>query len=505
MTAFSGRQIPNWLEVSARSHPDGLALEFAGQCWTFSDLRESVAAAAAVLSTARAERAGRVGILSANRPGVVFTVHAATRISVPFVPLNWRQKPDELAWQVRDAGITVLVVDEERAAVAKTAWADLPVTIVPIAELERSVTSGGRPHELPRIDLEREATVIYTSGTSGRPKGARITYGNLWFGAIASALHLGHHPEDVWLAAMPLFHVGGLAILFRGVIGRVPVVLHERFQPERALAAIDEGVTLLSVVPTMLQRMFEARGDAPWPSRLRCVLLGGSAAPPRLIEEGVRRGMPIAPTYGLTEATSQVTTLPPDQTSRKPASSGVPLPLTEVRIVAQAGVVPPGAVGEIEIRGPTVFAGYIGDDAPGSSVPTEGWFRTGDAGYLDSDGYLYVVDRRDDLIVSGGENVYPAEIERVLRQHPSVLDAGVIGVADGSWGSRPLAAVVWRGDLDRASVDLLDHCRQHLPGYKIPDRFLFLSELPRSPSGKLLRRTLGETIAESPGETESEI
>jgi o-succinylbenzoate---CoA ligase len=336
MTAFSGRQIPNWLEVSARSHPDGLALEFAGQCWTFSDLRESVAAAAAVLSTARAERAGRVGILSANRPGVVFTVHAATRISVPFVPLNWRQKPDELAWQVRDAGITVLVVDEERAAVAKTAWADLPVTIVPIAELERSVTSGGRPHELPRIDLEREATVIYTSGTSGRPKGARITYGNLWFGAIASALHLGHHPEDVWLAAMPLFHVGGLAILFRGVIGRVPVVLHERFQPERALAAIDEGVTLLSVVPTMLQRMFEARGDAPWPSRLRCVLLGGSAAPPRLIEEGVRRGMPIAPTYGLTEATSQVTTLPPDQTSRKPASSGVPLPLTEVRIVAQA-------------------------------------------------------------------------------------------------------------------------------------------------------------------------
>ena len=255
----------------------------------------------------------------------------------------------------------------------------------------------------------------------------------------------------------------------------------------------------------MLQRMLEARGDAPWPSRLRCVLLGGSAAPPRLIEEGVRRGLPIAPTYGLTEATSQVTTLLPDETSRKPASSGVPLPLTEVRIVAQAGVAPPGEVGEIEIRGPTVFAGYIGDHAPGSSDPTDGWFRTGDAGYLDSDGYLYVVDRRDDLIVSGGENVYPAEIERVLRQHPSVVDAGVIGVADESWGSRPLAAVVWRGDLDRASVELLDHCRQHLPGYKIPDRVLFLSELPRSPSGKLLRRTLRETIAESPQGTASEI
>jgi o-succinylbenzoate---CoA ligase len=498
MTASPGRQIPNWLEVAARSHPDRLALAFASQRWTFGDLRESVVAVAAALSTAQAESPGRIGILSANRPGVVFTVHAATGMTVPFISLNWRQSADEIAWQLRDAAITVLVVDEERAAVAKTACADLPVTIVPITELERAEAPGETPNELSRIDLEREATVIYTSGTSGRPKGARITYGNLWFGAIASTLHLGHHPQDVWLATMPLFHVGGLSILFRGVIGAIPVILHERFEPERALAAIDDGVTLLSVVPTMLQRMLETRGEAPWPATLRCVLLGGSAPPPRLIEESVRRGIPIAPTYGLTEATSQATTLLPGEAPRRPSSSGLPLPLTAVRIVSQAGAAPPGEVGEIEIRGPTIFAGYIGDDHQRSSDPTDGWFRTGDAGYLDSDGYLYVVDRRDDLIISGGENLYPAEIERVLRQLPSVLDVGVIGVPDASWGSRPVAAVVWRGDLDRARVDLLDHCRQHLPRYKIPDRFLFLSELPRSPSGKLLRRALRERIAESP-------
>jgi O-succinylbenzoic acid--CoA ligase len=497
MVASPGTQIFNWLEAAARSHPEKLALAFAGQRWTFSDLRASVAAAAKVLSTARAESSGRIGILSANRPGIVFTIHAATRMSVPFVPLNWRQTADELAWQLRDAGIAVLVVDEERAPVAKTACASLPVTIVPMSALESAAAPGDGPGEPSQIDLEREATVIYTSGTSGRPKGARITNGNLWFGAMASALHLGHHPEDVWLAAMPLFHVGGLAILFRGLIGAIPVILHERFDPESALAAIDEGVTLLSVVPTMLQRMLEARGETPWPATPRCVLVGGSAPPPRLIEESVSRGIPIAPTYGLTEATSQVTTLLPGGVSRKPASSGLPLPLTEVRIVTQAGVAPPEAVGEIEIRGPTVFAGYLGDHSPRPSDLNAGWFRTGDAGYLDSDGYLYVVDRRDDLIVSGGENVYPAEIERVLRQHLAVLDAGVIGVPDASWGSRPVAAVVWRGDLDRARGDLLDHCRQHLPKYKVPDRFLFLSELPRSPSGKLLRRTLRETIAES--------
>ena len=504
MAASSGRQIPDWLDVAARSHPDKRALTFAGQRWTFVDLRNSVAATASVLAEARAEGAGRIGILAANRPGVVFAMHAATRLSVPFVPLNWRQTPDEVAWQLRDAGITVLVVDDQRAAVMHTAWARLAVTIVPIDELERLPSPSGSPSRAPGIDLAREAAVIYTSGTSGRPKGARITYGNLWFSAIASALHLGLDPQDVWLAAMPLFHVGGLAILFRSVIGATPVVLHERFEPNSALAAIDDGATLVSVVPAMLQRMLEARSNSPWPPSLRRVLLGGSAAPPRLIEECVRRGIPVAPTYGLTETTSQVATLLPDQTVQRRSSSGLPLPLTEVRVINENGVAPPDDVGEIEVRGPTVFAGSIGDDAVPGHHLAEGWFRTGDAGYLDRAGYLYVVDRRDDLIVSGGENIYPAEIERVLREHPSVLDVGVIGVADATWGSRPLAAVVWRGSRDRARLDLLQHCQQRLPGYKIPDRSLMLAELPRSPSGKLLRRTLRELIAESPPGQEAE-
>ncbi len=498
MTTSAGVQIPDWLDVAARSHPDKVALSFRGQHWTLADLRRSAAAAAAVLSNARAETTGRIGILSANRPGVVFAVHAAMAMSVPVVPVNWRQTAPEIAWQLRDAGITVLAVDEEQITSARTACATSPVTIVPIAELEHLPPLDGDPHDSRRIELEREAAVIYTSGTSGRPKGARLTNGNLWFSAVASALHLGHHPDDVWLAVMPLFHVGGLAILFRGVIGAIPVVLHERFDPAAVLAAIDDGVTLLSVVPTMLQRLLDARGDASWPSHLRCVLLGGSAAPPRLVEECVRRGIPVAPTYGLTEATSQVTTLLPDQAPSKPSSSGLALPLTELRITTPTGVGRPGEVGEIEIRGPTVFAGYLGDSITRSHAIADDWFRTGDAGHLDDDGYLYVIDRRDDLIVSGGENVYPAEIERVLREHPSVLDAGVIGIADETWGSRPVAAVVWSGAPDRADLDLLHYCQHHLPGYKIPDRFLRLSELPRSPSGKLLRRALREMIGESP-------
>jgi O-succinylbenzoic acid--CoA ligase len=183
----------------------------------------------------------------------------------------------------------------------------------------------------------------------------------------------------------------------------------------------------------------------------------------------------------------------------------LPLPLTELRIANPAGTGHPVEFGEIEIRGPTVFAGYLGDDGAGPSDIGDGWFRTGDAGHLDGDGYLYVLDRRDDLIISGGENVYPAEIERVLHEHPSVLDVGVIGVAHKSWGCRPVAAVVWSGAPDQAHFELLRHCRKHLPGYKTPDHFLVLSELPRSPSGKLLRRALREMIGESPERMKADI
>jgi o-succinylbenzoate---CoA ligase len=495
MTATAGLQLPNWLEAAARSHPKKLALSFADNHWIYADLRRSACAAAAILADARGEATGRIGILSANRPGFVFAVHAATRIATPIVPLNWRQTSDEIAWQLRDSAVRVLVVDEERVEVASSACAGLPITIVAMQDLERAPVLPKSSHGEPPIDLGREAAVIYTSGTSGRPKGARISYGNLWFSAIGSALHLGHLSDDVWLAAMPLFHVGGLSILFRAVIGALPVVLQERFDPERMMSAIADGATLVSVVPFMLQRMLEVHGDARWPASVRRVLVGGSSAPPNLIEECLRLGIPVAPTYGLTEATSQATTLLPEVAAPKPFSSGLPLPLTEVRIIVPSGTAMPGDIGSIEIRGPTLFAGYLGTDDRTAGMTADGWFQTGDAGYLDEEGYLYVVDRRDDLVISGGENVYPAEIERVLHDHPSVADAGVIGVADGDWGSRPVAAVVWRGDPETAHAELLRHCGERLARYKIPDRILLLPELPRSPSGKLLRRGLTEQIA----------
>ncbi|MDF3038773.1 MAG: 2-succinylbenzoate-CoA ligase [Thermomicrobiales bacterium] len=499
MTDRAPLELPNWLDIASRNHPDKLALEFAAERWTYSELRQRVEATAATLARSMSEQPGRIGILSANRPGFVVAVHAATRLGIPFVPLNWRLSDAELTWQLQDAGITLVIADDARPTIAETARADQGIMVIPIAALEHQPPARA-PSPIAMgeglgVRVNSEAAVLYTSGTSGRPKGAILTYGNLWSSAIASALHLGHHTDDIWLATMPLFHIGGLSILMRSAIGAVPVILHDRFDPHWALDAIDSGVTLVSLVPTMLERMLDIRGQHPWPAHFRCILLGGSAAPPALLETCRRLNIPIAPTYGLTEAASQVTTLLPDRVSDRPGSSGLPLPLTQLRIASVEGEAPPGEIGEIEIRGPTLFNGYLGDPRP--RTPDD-WFATGDVGYLDDDGYLYVVDRRDDLIVSGGENIYPAEIERVLRAHPLVSDAGVCGVPHESWGARPVAAVIWHGDPAVAETELRRFCARELPSYKLPDRFALVTELPRTPSGKLIRRTLAEYITPTP-------
>ena len=514
--------LPDWLDVAARSAPDKLALKFGADSWTFADLSQSVAGVSDILEQkfppspcaqgeggrgVRAEsgdtptrRRPRIGILSANRPGFVFAVHAARWLGMPFVPLNWRQTADELAWQIGNADIGLLLTDDDRLPVAEAAASGLRVTVLPIAELERQSPSSRLNDRVYEVDLASEAAVLYTSGTSGRPKGARLTYGNIWHNAVASALHLGHHAEDVWLATLPLFHIGGLSILYRSVIGGTPVHLQDRFEPERALQAIDEGTTLVSLVPTMLRRMLAASGETRWSASLRAILLGGSAAPPDLIAECLERGIPVAPTFGLTEAASQVTTMRPAEVQRKPHSSGLPLPTIRLRIARATSDAFSSATGEIEIQGPAVFPGYVGRSFE-EARSADGWFRTGDVGFLDEEGFLYIVDRREDLIVSGGENVYPAEVEAVLLTHPDVLDAGVTSTRDGDWGASPIAAVVWNGDPDAAESSLHELCAARLARYKIPARFLVVAELPRSASGKLPRRRLRAMIQERLGQS----
>jgi O-succinylbenzoic acid--CoA ligase len=389
------------------------------------------------------------------------------------------------------------VHDEDSAAVG-SALADVPATTprVPIAALasERpdAIDAASR---VDRFALSSIHSIVYTSGTTGGPKGVELTFGNHLWSAVGSALNLGLRDDDCWLACLPLCHVGGLAILFRSVIYGMPVVLHERFDAAAVNHEVDAGtVTIVSVVATMLQQMLSAcPGDRPYPRRLRCVLLGGGPAGPALLDACARRGVPVMPTYGLTEAASQVTTCAPADAPGPPGSAGKPLFPTEVRIADDGGrALPPGACGEILVRGPTVMRGYHGRPEETAAALREGWLHTGDLGYLDGDGNLYVRDRRDGLIISGGENVYASEVEDALCTHPAVLDAGVTGAPDERWGQAVVATVVLRDGAAASEDDLLAYCRGRLAPFKVPKRVRLADAIPRTEGGKLLRRALRE-------------
>ncbi len=451
--------VPDWLAQRAALSPDRLALVCEATRWTFAELDQRVSAAAARLLGEGTRPDQRIGILAPNSAGFVVAVHALMRVGAVIVPLNTRLAAAELASQQRDAQLA-RTLDEA----ALGALLDAPA-----ADCE------------PRaFDLAAPHSVIYTSGTTGRPKGAILTYGNHWWSAVASVLNLGLAASDGWLACLPLFHVGGLSILLRSVVYGISAVVHPRFDAAAANRAIDaDGVSTISVVSTMLERMLTERADRPFPPTLRCVLLGGGPAPLPLLERALRAHAPVVQTYGLTETASQVATLAPEDAVRKVGSAGKPLMGTRLQI---------GDDGEIRVRGPTVSPGYLHQPPR-----AEAWLRTGDVGYLDQDGYLYVLDRRDDLIVSGGENVYPAEVEAALLAHPAIEEAGVFGVANAEWGATVSAAVKPRPGADVSADDLAAFCRQRLAGYKVPRHIEFRAELPRNASGKLLRRELRRT------------
>jgi O-succinylbenzoic acid--CoA ligase len=313
-------------------------------------------------------------------------------------------------------------------------------------------------------DLEAPAILVHTSGTTTKPKPIRLTYGNWLWSALGSAVALGVDPDERWLCTLPLSHVGGLSILLRSAIYGTTAIVHERFETDRVLEALNDpqGPTVVSLVPTTLTRLLDA-GLAN-PPALRWALLGGAPLPSALLERAADAGVPVAPTYGLTEACSQV------------ATAGVPLFCTHIDLQLD---------GEIVVTGPTVSP----DAGPR--------LHTGDLGAIDDDGLLHIVGRKADTIVTGGENVAPAEVEAILEAHPGVLEAAVIGRPDDAWGEAIVALVRTR-DRDRPpTADVLRaHCAAHLARFKVPKAYKIITEpLPRTASGKLVRRELGDEPA----------
>lgn len=507
-------QMPEWLRQRAALTPDRPALVASSMRLSFAELDTRAGQLAGGLAALGAQSGDRIGVLMPNSVDLACLVHAVPRLGAILVPLNIRLAGVELEPQVREAGINLLIHSDSTALLAKS-----------LSGAAAGVPRGGmravNPANIPRgpylagdeIHLDAVHSIIYTSGTTGRPKGAMLTHGNFWWSAIGSALNLGNQVDDCWLACMPLFHVGGLSILLRSVIYGIPAIVQTGFDPVAVNRAIEEeGITIVSVVATMLRRMLEDRAGRQYPGSLRCVLLGGGPAPLPLLQACVALSVPVVQTYGLTETASQVATLAPEDALRKLGSAGKPLFPMQLRIDAggqerpspEVHGGPPsrsGEAGEILVRGPSVMAGYLNHPDATARTLSGGWLHTGDLGYLDGEGHLYVLDRREDLIVSGGENVYPAEVEAVLLTHPGVAEAAVYGTTDPEWGQTVAAAVVPHEIPASASPtreidEILTFCRERLAGYKVPRRVRLVETLPRNSGGKVLRRRLREMEGE---------
>jgi O-succinylbenzoic acid--CoA ligase len=431
-----------WLPKAAARRPDHPAIVTTKETITYGELHDKAQRAAAALADQGIEQAGRVALALPPSPSFAVALHGAFLLGAAVVPIDLRLTPEERAQRAAGA----LVVDEP-------------------------LRGDGRV-EPARADPSAIATIIHTSGTTATPKPITLTTGNWLWSALGSALALGLDPADRWLCTLPLSHVGGLSILIRSAIYGTTVVLHERFDAAAVKQAIEQDrVTLVSLVPTTLERLLDAGLDAP--HALRVALIGGGPLAPALAARAKRAGIPVAQTYGMTEATSQVATSPPGE----PETAGLPLLGTRV-VIAEDG--------EIRVAGPTVAPGAAADD---------GWLHTGDLGALDDRGRLTITGRKADTIVTGGENVAPAEVEAVLLAHPAVADAGVHGRFDPEWGEALVATVVLRDGAAVEPAELHEHAAAHLARFKVPKEIRFAAELPRTASGKLIRRQLGKIHA----------
>jgi o-succinylbenzoate---CoA ligase len=438
--------LDNWLAQRALTSPDRAALVASGTALTYSELEREATAAARRLAARGVRRDGSVVLELLGGVDHAIVLHALMKLGAVVHPLGARLAPAEQEAEIERIKPALVVAGPEDAAGPE---ADLPL----LGE-----------HDLSAIHCR-----LMTSGTSGRARTVGLTYGNHLWSAVGSAFKIGVDPADRWLCCLPLHHVGGLSILMRSVIYGTGVVVHDGFDVDRVAESLDsDGVTLVSLVPTMLVRLLDAGVELSAP---RVILLGGGPVPVEVIEEATGRGAKVVQTYGLTEAASQVTTLEPQEAHRKLGSAGRPLLTTHLRIQE----------GEILVQGPTVGPGLADED---------GWLHTGDLGRIDDEGFLYVEDRLDDVIVTGGENVVPSEVEDVLLRHPGVAEAAAVARPDPEWQQAVTAVVVLR-DGARASADeLRRHCASSLAGHKVPKRVEFAPELPRTPSGKVLRRAL---------------
>lgn len=512
------------VEMNARRYPAKEAVCFDGMRVTFSQLRDRVYRAAnALLSLVRP--GDRVAILGENCHQYAELYFAAPSAGLVLVPVNYRLVEREIAYVLNDAGARMLIVLDDYVDRIEGMLGEIP-------DVEQFVCIGKTPHGMldyeeligrfPAVkpdvpqDEDDVAFLIYTSGTTGFPKGAMITHKNVINKFINLMLNGSTSPDEVNLFNFPQFHIAGsmaLSSLYAG--GTVHLI--KKFDPERALSIIEkERINSTAFAPTMFNFFIHHPAIGKYDtSSLKRIGYGASSMPVELLREGITRfGGVFSQAYGLTESTGTVTSLKPEEhvtngpekLVRRLGSCGRELMNVWIRVVEAEGngVKPGGQMGEIVVRGDIVMKGYWNKPEATEETIVDGWLHTGDMAWVDEDGYMFISDRRKDMILSGGENIYPREIEEVIYQHPGVLEASVIGYPDDVWGESVRAVIKLKDGLRATEEEIIELCRVNLAGYKKPRSIIFVNEeLPKNPSGKILKKVLREKYGGAAGKTAS--
>ena len=513
--------VGSWLGRRRAKSGPRTALVAGDRTISYAELSERTDRLANALRRRGVARGDRVAYLGENDPAFVETFFACGLLGAVFVPLNTRLAAPELQFQLDDAGVRLLVASARLDALAAAAvvgtgvqrrlivadaganddGAAAPAAAVsPAVERYEDALLAAPAEPIDEaVNLDEGAMILYTSGTTGRPKGALLTHGNLTWNCYNVLVDMDVSSNDVALMISPLFHVASLDMgLLPMLLKGATVVLEQKFDPGRALGLIERHrVTTLSGVPTTFQMLAEhaswAATDLGSLSKLTC---GGSAIPARVLEAYEARGIGFTACYGMTETAPGVTMLPRERSREKAGSSGLPHFFTSMRIADPLGEeVRPGEVGEIQIMGPNVIREYWNRSEATRSGFADGWFRSGDMGYVDEEGFLFVSDRLKDMIISGGENVYPAEVEAAIVELPQIASVAVIGVPDEKWGEVPKAVVTLREGAELSEAQVRAHLDGRLARYKIPKSVVFVEEMPRTASGKIRKAELRRQYA----------
>lgn len=490
--------ISYWIEKRAMITPGRVALIDEHEALTYLEMSERIDNSASILySICSIQKGDRIGVLANNSIDYMITLFAAAKLNAIVVPLNIRLSAEELTYQISDSGLQTLVLDDDHFDKAVELDKLTPLKLLTFESLQQTA-----PPITEQIEPDPAAPYIicYTSGTTGRPKGAVLTQENMFWNAINNSIGLGITSEDRIITLLPLFHIGGIGLFtFPALLAGGTVVVPKRFEPQLALRLIEaHRITIVMGVPAIHDAIRKSPNFSSTDlSSVRFFYNGGASCPEELIRFYFQKGIRFGQGYGLTETSPTVLLLSEEDFERKIGSIGKPVLFTDIRIVDEEGKeVQAGEVGELLVKGPNVIQEYWNLPEATAQSFRNGWFATGDMVRQDNEGFVFIAGRKKEMIISGGENIYPLEIERVLYEMEEVDEAAVIGANHEKWGETPIAIVVMKSGATLTEEELRSYCENKLARYKVPSRFIFVSALPKNATGKVDKAVLKKLYAE---------